>query len=132
MDLQRFRWLLDAYGADLERWPEAERDAARALLIRSPEAAEARRETAELDRLMWQPGPAPSTASIERVVARVAAAAGGVRRTALWPQVALLAGMAVLGFAAGWLGATDEETSLRHDNIVNLVFDGDRAGGADL
>ena len=32
MTLKRFKQLLDAYGADLARWPAGERVAARALL----------------------------------------------------------------------------------------------------
>jgi hypothetical protein len=132
MELHRFRWLLDAYGADLARWPQAERDAAQALLHRSREAAEAQRETAELDRLMRRPAPVPSAASVERLVARLDITKAGMRRPALWQQLTLLAAVAVLGFAAGWLGPVPEDVSLHRDNIVNLVFDGDRAGGADL
>ena len=36
MTPERFLALLDSCGADLGRWPEAERDAARALLERGP------------------------------------------------------------------------------------------------
>jgi hypothetical protein len=38
MTPQRFRALAASYGADLQRWPEAERDAARALVHVSPAA----------------------------------------------------------------------------------------------
>ena len=38
MTLRRFRALAGSFGADLQRWPEQERDAARALLRASPEA----------------------------------------------------------------------------------------------
>jgi len=50
MTPERFLALLDSCGADLGRWPEAERDAARALLERGPtDLLDARAEAAALD-----------------------------------------------------------------------------------
>lgn len=69
MTLRRFRALADSYGADLQRWPETERDAARALLRRSPAAESALAAAQRLDAAIaaassqehaatWQPGEA--------------------------------------------------------------------------
>ena len=50
MNPERFRALLDAYGADFERWPEAERASARALAAQDhPELRERLAEAALLD-----------------------------------------------------------------------------------
>src|SRR6266702_3414702 len=46
MTLQRLQQLLDAYGADPERWPAEERLAALALLAHSPEAQTQREQVA--------------------------------------------------------------------------------------
>jgi len=51
MTPERFLALLESCGADLGRWPDAERDAARALLERGPaDLLAARAEAAALDR----------------------------------------------------------------------------------
>ena len=51
MTPERFHALLDSCGADLRRWPEAERDAARALLASDPAGLRAAHaEAAMLDR----------------------------------------------------------------------------------
>ena len=57
----RFQALIETYGAAPERWPEAAREAANALLDRSPEAREALADAAVLDRVLAvaEP-PAPS------------------------------------------------------------------------
>ncbi len=45
----RFRKLADAYGGKLERWPAAERQAARELVLKRPELRACLTEEAELD-----------------------------------------------------------------------------------
>jgi hypothetical protein len=76
MTPERFHALLDACGADLRRWPEAERDAARELLATGPSALRAAcAEAALLDRdLDAHRLVAPDAALIERI----AGAAPGV------------------------------------------------------
>lgn len=85
MSLQRFAQILDAYGARPERWPENEREEARALLQRSPgaraEHEAARRLDAALDTA---PLLTPSSELEARVLAAApiaAATRGGNRRT---------------------------------------------------
>jgi len=70
MPLARFRALLDAYGAQPERWPADEREAARALLGQSPEAQRWRDTSARLDTVLDLAPPEPaSSALIERILA---------------------------------------------------------------
>ena len=49
MTLTRFSKLVDAYGADFQRWPERERDDAHALLVVSPEAKRLLEEARTVD-----------------------------------------------------------------------------------
>lgn len=52
MGLERFQELVDAYGADPQRWPQAERVAAEALLAAEPQAQLIQKAAAELDALL--------------------------------------------------------------------------------
>lgn len=49
MTFIRFRKLVEAYGADFQRWPEQERNEAHALLVVSPEAAQLLKEARVVD-----------------------------------------------------------------------------------
>ena len=59
LNLERFRAIVEAYGAAAERWPEAERAAAIALLAGSPEARGPRDQAAWLDGALQQASPSP-------------------------------------------------------------------------
>jgi hypothetical protein len=119
MTLTRFRYLLDAYGADLRRWPAAEQDDAAALLAASPEAAEARRAAQRLDRSLEAVAPEIGDESIDRVLDALArtpmpaqqpAAPPPKRPTAYrWLPPVLLGAVAILGFLTG-LQDLDEES----------------------
>ena len=52
MDKTRLRAILDAYGAEPARWPEAEREAALSALHSGPELVRAGQEAALLDRMI--------------------------------------------------------------------------------
>ena len=70
MPLARFRALLDAYGANPDRWPPEERDAARALLAQSPHAQRWRDASAQLDAILdLAPAGATASALVERILA---------------------------------------------------------------
>ncbi|MGO4411082.1 hypothetical protein AB4Y66_13640, partial [Brevundimonas sp. M-11_2] len=56
MTYERFEYLADAYGGDLRRWPEAEREAARALTAVDARAAALLAQADRLDALL---GAAP-------------------------------------------------------------------------
>jgi hypothetical protein len=69
MPLAQFRALLDAYGADPNRWPPEERDAALTLLARSPEAQRWRDATAQLDTILdLASAPTASPGLTERIL----------------------------------------------------------------
>ncbi len=70
MSLARLRALLDAYGANPDRWPPEERDAGRALLAQSPQAQRWRDASAQLDALLdLTPAATASPALVERILA---------------------------------------------------------------
>ena len=72
MTLARLRELLDAYGADPERWPQEERDAACALLAQSVQAQRRHEASARLDAVLnLAPAHAASPALVERILAAV-------------------------------------------------------------
>ena len=111
MKPERFHALLDACGADLRRWPEAERDAASELLANSPAALRAARaEAALLDGgLDAYEVAAPGAALVERIAGAAPSAplpagrAGSWWRGAgfFWPR----AGWALTGLAGAIAGA---------------------------
>lgn len=75
MNLERFTELLDAYGADLDRWPQGEQAAATAMLADRSDAREVQRRAAAVDALLLRgslPEIAPSDALRQRVLAQVA------------------------------------------------------------
>lgn len=74
MDMDRFTDLLDAWGADLGRWPSAEREAADRLLESSTAARALLREAAHVDALLLNaalPEIEPSDALRSRVLAHM-------------------------------------------------------------
>lgn len=73
MTLEQLTALLDAYGANPQRWPAEQRAAALALVLRSPEARAKRDAAARLDALL---DSAPSTRPSPELAARVLATAG--------------------------------------------------------
>ena len=108
MGPRRLAEILDAYGADPDRWPAGERDAAGALLAESTEAMALRDSAAALDTaLSVVVAPAPSPELMAVILA--AAEPSDWRRWAaeLWPfgpvwqPVSAFATMAVLGIAIG-------------------------------
>jgi len=60
MTMERLHDLLDAYGAAPSRWPEAERDAAEAMIASSDEARAAFAEAARLDAMLDEAAPPPA------------------------------------------------------------------------
>jgi len=77
MTPERFHSLLDAFGADLRRWPEAEREGARALIANGPAALRsAIADAALLDRdLDKYQVAAPEISLLERIVGGAPSAA---------------------------------------------------------
>jgi len=124
MTLERLRELLDAHGADPDRWPAGERAAAEVLIEGRAEARALVAEAARLDALLdrW---PAPAASPF--LAARIAALATDLpqRKPSLaerlgwwlpgpvWPQLAGLAAALLIGFTLGFsgLGANDAEAA---------------------
>lgn len=99
MTPERFEHLADAYGGDLRRWPETEREAARALAAADLQAAALLHEADGLDALLdAAPRVAASHALRERVIAAAVGAGLGHRRRAGIGVMAWLSG-------AGWAAA---------------------------
>lgn len=101
----RFRELLEAYGADFERWPEQPRRLAHALCERSAEARAARREHQAFDALFAQLTPEKLPDSLEARVLAVPRTRQRVvpfRARTLWVPALGWATAAALGL---WLGA---------------------------
>lgn len=104
MSPERFAELIETYGAEPRRWPEAQRNAATTWMEAHPEeAANTLRAARRLDEIMDRyvvPGPgAKLTAAIIEAAPPLRAAAHRMR---LWRQGA---GLAVLGFAGALAGA---------------------------
>jgi hypothetical protein len=118
MTEERFAALAAAYGADIGRWPEGEREAARRL-AGDDRAMAALDAEAALDHLMWQAStPAPSLALTDAVVAlapRPRPARGPLAR---WlTGVGVTAALAAAGAAGVAIGAV-----LTPHALINAVL----------
>ncbi|OUL83020.1 hypothetical protein [Paraburkholderia hospita] len=120
MTPERFRAIVDAYGADARHWPEAERAAASAWAAQHHREADALlAQAAQLDAWLASDAAAtdvaPDAALIERVIASAPAnrklrqprrlslawAGGGSRRAGWWWSGAAFAGVGLIGGLAG-------------------------------
>lgn len=123
MNLERFEHLADAYGADLRRWPEAEREAARRLLAADPRAGRVLDAADVLDAFLDKaPRPAPSYALRERVIADAAGARLG-RGRGLWGPFAWMSGAgwaaaACAGVAFGMVLTSQMTAEVRADTVL--------------
>jgi anti-sigma factor RsiW len=134
MNYERFKYFLDAYGANLRRWPVDARAAARALIVTDQAAAAALAEVERLDRALDLYAVAEDPARASYLVARISARAATARRRlwgfgaldfgvldfgVLWPRAAALAFVMVLGIVTGMLQTdftgTGEQVSASSD-----------------
>lgn len=111
MSLLRFTELIDAYGADSERWPVEDRMAASELLARSSEAQALARRAAVLDDLLEAtPLVLPTSSETAVLASRVLAQLPAVRPAPAvrfgWGNWATLAAAGVAGLMIGWSGLT--------------------------
>jgi hypothetical protein len=115
MTIDRLQTILDAYGAGPARWPEAEREAALALISQSAQARAAVTAASALDASIDIYGnPAEHAINPLKLVAEITAhsqqqapqpkARPVTRITIGWPNLAGLAAAAVVGFLVGWSG----------------------------
>ena len=124
LTLERLGEILEAYGAAPERWPRAEREAARRLLEQSAAARALREEAAELDRLLDAvPAEPPSRALAAQVLAT--APRRGSRRVlmavvplaaaaaiTLWLAIEREPARRVAGTTAVWVGEYTSPTDV--------------------
>jgi hypothetical protein len=101
MDAERFEQLIEAYGGESARWPQADRAPALRYLAATPAAHATRARALRLDEMLgaWA-GPAASAALRDRI----AAAAPAVRTLHLrdlWVSGVGLAAACVIGLAVG-------------------------------
>ncbi len=113
----RFVELAGAYGADIGRWPEGEREAARRLAADGAAGAVLDTEAA-LDHLLWRSAiAAPSAALTDRIIALAPAARAMQDRVTRWLAGAgVAAGMAIACAAGVAMGLTFAPHAL-----INLV-----------
>jgi len=109
MTPEQFHALLDSRGANLRRWPEAERDAARSLLAsESAGLRAAHAEAAMLDRDLAAYEIAPPGAALIERIASAAGSVGSAGRARPWWRLAPFwprAGWALTGMAGAVAGA---------------------------
>ncbi len=108
MTPERFRIIVEAYGADSRRWPDAERDAARAWAgTHRDQAGAVLAEAAELDGWLGASRVEPASAALfERIVASAPAPAPrrlSWSRGRLWWSGAAVVGIGAAGALAGAL-----------------------------
>jgi|CXWL01.1.fsa_nt_gi hypothetical protein len=109
MDRERFAQILDAYGADAKRWPDAERAAAQAFIAAHPADAsallgEARALDGVLDATREASAPNPALASrIMNGAPRKAARASAFGRGADWALAACALLSVAIGYGGGML-----------------------------
>jgi hypothetical protein len=135
--LSRLSAILGAYGADPERWPADEREAALALTRSSVPAARALAEARMLDSVLQQqsfPSLADETDQFTLLHSAIVSAARrrptrtwfghwfgfDLAPSQLWPSLAGLALASVLGFAVGLGGMLQTETDHETDEIAVL------------
>lgn len=141
MTPERFSKLLAAYGADVERWPEGERGAARTLLARDPvelhaQLAEARHLDGWLDSGSIE---RPDAALEQRIIATgpvghdlhaVRSPARQVRSRWVWPGAGLigaglagsLTGALIVSVALQGVGAANHVEWPERDNAFGSAF----------
>lgn len=110
MNEERFKSLIEAYGANPDRWPQPERDAALKFAQSSPQAQRALDEAALFDRMLDAADTAPVTRDLEaRILAKFPERKAALRTAWLdaliparaWAQAAVLAASLGLGLLAG-------------------------------
>ena len=137
MKLTRLSAILEAYGADPDRWPVEEREAALALTRASVPAARALAKARMLDSLLLEQSFPDIADEPDRFTMLHSAIVSATRRrvvltrfgrwfgfdltpSQLWPSVAGLALASVLGFAVGLGGLLQTETDHDADEIAVL------------
>ncbi len=125
-ELLQFQNRLAQLGADLERWPLAERAAAARLLLTSDEARAAREHAAGLDAQLLSAGRLPASEALRSRVLAIPdqhpqLAERGLGRQAPRWAVALLAAAALLGVMTERLIAPPEPPAAMQEDVDSVA-----------
>ncbi len=141
MTLERLTALLEAYGSDPRRWPEAERAAAEALIVRSAHAQELHAKAQALDNFLDAAPPLPVRDDLRRRILTQVDARGieDIRTSSLadwffghwWPQAAALAVAAILGIFIGARVLPPQADRTAENEVAEWVFASDVTEGVD-
>lgn len=133
MTPERFAHLADAYGADLKRWPEAEREDARALIAQGDT-----RVLVALDQASWLDQRLDTHLAAQpegRLVQKIVASASALERPSFWDRYSEwlsrigFVGVGLAGIAAGMLVASLSLPLTGTPDVLPSIFD---HGDADL
>jgi hypothetical protein len=120
MDRERFEVLLDAYGADFQRWPADARAAGEAFAAANGDAAALLRDAATLDRALDLAADTPDASAL---ASRILASAPR-RRAAFDTRAALaLAACAVFGIVLGYGGGMLAPLADQDDGYFTAAFE---------
>ncbi len=129
LTVERFADLAEIYGGDVARWPEAEREIARALLAAEPVGLEAvLADAARLDRLLdLAPAQSADAALLGRLIAAAPRPASTVQRWLAGAGAALGLGVAALaGVAVGvMIGQADHGRPPQGQSVIATDFTAD-------
>ena len=139
MSIERFKRLLEAYGADARRWPEADWTRAQSLLSASPEARKAWSHAAALDSLLDHHPAGVGEGAVERCFDRIVAELDRRQTSVAAPpslmarlststalRASLFAVFAVLGFLVG-LSGWGEPVSTAAADTLSITYGGEFA-----
>ena len=119
MDIGRFEQIIDAYGADPRRWPDAERQGAGALLAASEEARRIVAGAAALDALLDSAaGPVPSEVLAARVLRAAPKGSSLIGRVG-WVSSAGWAAAAAAGLVVGLSLGNQVVTAWQADAVLD-------------
>ena len=126
VNAEGFAELADIYGGDIGRWPQDQREAARALLAADPQGlGQVLGEAACLDRLLdLAPAGAVDAALLGRLIGAAPRPAASARRWIAALGAALgLSVAAMAGVTAGVLLADHDREDLTADALIASVVD---------
>lgn len=129
MSVARFEALAESYGGEIARWPEGEREAARALLASDPtRLAAVLAEASQVDRLLdLAPAQAVDAALLGRLITAAPKAPTTARRwvaglsAALGLSAAAFAGILAGVSLGGYVHAPAFPSAAPHDEIVTAA-----------
>lgn len=128
----RVREIIAAYGGAPQRWPEAERLNALALIARDPALAALREQARGLDDVL-DAQPAPPVLQVNPIAIAAAArrgqsgrgTGGGLLRPTLLRRAAGMAAVALLGFALGISGVASFGSRALPDDPIGTQIEED-------